>query len=338
MINRKTVSTIIQFVVFIGLAAILIVWQMQRMDASQQAEMFDSIRSARPWYIIPVFIVGAFSHYFRALRWRLLLEPLAIYPTRANTFFAVMIGYLVNSFLPRFGEVAKCTVLAKYERVPADKMVGTIVAERAFDVVCLLVIILFSVGLQFGIIGDFAMEEFEKLRAAKGNVLLFAAIGLVVIILAVALLYKRIKKTKIGHIIKGITDGVRSIMLLKRRGLFLLYTVGIWGSYLGMLLLGFACMPATEHLGPLAGLTVLAFGSIGMIITPGGIAAYPPIVAAILELYGINLQQGIAFGWVAWAAQTAVLIILGIIALILLPIYNRNRQHAQRAVDTTEDI
>lgn len=338
MINKKTVSVIIQMIIFIGLAVLLIVWQMGRMDAVQQQEMFASIRTANVWYILPVLVVGFFSHYFRALRWKLLLEPLSIHPSNANTMFAVMIGYLVNAFLPRFGEVAKCTVLAKYENVPADKMVGTIVAERAFDLVCLIVVIIISVGLQFNIIGSFAIEELKQLQAAKGHTLLYAGIACVVLILLLAVLYQRIKRTRIGHIIKGIGDGVKSIMHLKRRWLFFIYTIGIWGCYLAMLLLGFACMPATQHLGPMVGLTILAFGSIGMILTPGGIGAYPPIVAAILDLYGVNLQQGIAFGWVAWAAQTAVVLLLGVLSLIFLPLYNRTKHDAQAAVDTTEDL
>lgn len=338
MINKKTVSTILQLVIFIGLAVVLIIWQMRRMNAAEQAEMFAAVRSARLWYIFPVLVVGYFAHYFRALRWKLLLEPLDIRPSNANTLFAVMIGYLVNAFLPRFGEVAKCTVLAKYENVPADKMVGTIVAERAFDVVCLIVVIVCSVGFQVDVIGSYAAEKFQQLQAEKGHTLLYAGIGLVVFIALLALFYQRIKRTKVGHVIKGIGDGVKSIMHLKRRWLFFVYTVGIWSGYLGMLLLGFACMPATEHLGPMVGLTILAFGSIGMILTPGGIGAYPPIVAAILLLYGINQQQGSAFGWVAWSAQTIVVLVLGILSLILLPLYNRTKHNAQTAVDRTENI
>ena len=122
MIKRKTVSIILQIVIFIGLAIFLIYWQMGRMNAMEKESMFAAIRSANLWLLPPVIVVGFFSHYFRALRWNLLLEPLNIKPTKANTFFAVMIGYLVNSFLPRVGEVAKCTVLAKYEKVPADKL------------------------------------------------------------------------------------------------------------------------------------------------------------------------------------------------------------------------
>lgn len=338
MIKRKTVSIILQIVIFIGLAIFLIYWQMGRMNAMEKESMFAAIRSANLWLLPPVIVVGFFSHYFRALRWNLLLEPLNIKPTKANTFFAVMIGYLVNSFLPRVGEVAKCTVLAKYEKVPADKMVGTIVSERAFDLVCLLIVIFISIIFQVDVIGAWAGNLMDRMREEKGHTLLYVVIGIVLLIVLMPVLYRSIRKTKVGHAIKGIGDGVKSIMHMKRRWLFLAYTFGIWGGYMGMIILGFRSMPATAHLGPLVALTVLAFGSISMIITPGGFAAYPIFVGAILELYAVSNPEGTAFGWVAWIAQTAVIIVLGIISLILLPIYNRTTHDAQAAMDPAKNI
>ena len=335
--TKKTVFTILQVVIFTALAVFLIVWQMREMTDTERAEMFASIESVRPWFLVPVVIVGFCSHFFRALRWKLLLEPLDIRPTNANTFFAVMIGYLVNTVLPRFGEVAKCTVLAKYEKVPADKMVGTIVAERAWDLVCLLVIIFISIVFQVSLIGEYALSLWNKLQSGTGHTLLYITIAVTTILVLIILFYQRIKRTKVGRAIKGIGDGVKSIMKMKRRWLFLGYTFVIWGSYLFMILLGMWGMPATDDLGPLAAITILAFGSISIIITPGGIGAYPPIVGAILMLYGIKMVEGNAFGWVAWSAQTAVIILFGIISLILLPLYNRKPHDAQTGMDTTQN-
>jgi hypothetical protein len=104
--------------------------------------------------------------------------------------------------------------------------------------------------------------------------------------------------------------------------------------------LGFWAMPGTDDLLLLAALEVLIFGSIGMIVTPGGLGAYPALIAQILVFYSIDDADGKAFGWVSWLAQTGIVLILGIGALILLPIYNRHRptehhhHHAQAGVDT----
>lgn len=330
--NKKTLLTILQYVVFLGLGIAIIFYMMGQLSEQDKAEMMAAIKGVRLWMMVPIVIVGFLSHWFRALRWKLILEPLDIKPTTINTFFSVMIGYIANLALPRAGEVAKCTVLARYEKVPADKMIGTIVAERAFDVLCLGLITAFAFITQAGIIGDYAQDVFGKI-AAKTNVFIFVLVALVLMIAVLVMIYKRFKESKVGRFIKGLGDGVRSILQLKKRGMFLLYTALIWGCYWFLVMLGFWSMESTEHLGMLAALVVLIFGSIGMITTQGGIGAYPYLVGKILLFYGIDKAYGQAFGWVSWTVQTGIIILLGVLSLVLLPVYNRTPHNAQDTVD-----
>ena len=88
------------------------------------------------------------------------MEPLGYKPSNFNTFAAVMIGYLVNTGVPRLGEVVKCTILARYEKVRADRLVGTIVMERAVDVVCLVIVFIFALIFQGGFIGEHVAANF----------------------------------------------------------------------------------------------------------------------------------------------------------------------------------
>ena len=330
--NKKTLLTILQYVVFLGLGIAIIFYMMGQLSEQDKAEMMAAIKGVRLWMMVPIVIVGFLSHWFRALRWKLILEPLDIKPTTINTFFSVMIGYIANLALPRAGEVAKCTVLARYEKVPADKMIGTIVAERAFDVLCLGLITAFAFITQAGIIGDYAQDVFGKI-AAKTNVFIFVLVALVLMIVVLVMVYRRFKESKVGRFIKGLGDGVRSILQLKKRGMFLLYTALIWGCYWFLVMLGFWSMESTEHLGMLAALVVLIFGSIGMITTQGGIGAYPYLVGKILLFYGIDKAYGQAFGWVSWTVQTGIIILLGVLSLVVLPVYNRTPHNAQDTVD-----
>jgi uncharacterized protein (TIRG00374 family) len=338
--SKKTVSTILQLIIFLGLGVGLIVWRYNAMSIKEKTEMFEAFKHVRWIYGIPILIIGFCSHFFRALRWKLLLQPLQIFPSVPNITFSVLIGYLANTLVPRLGEVAKCTVLAKYEKVPADKLVGTIIAERAFDLVCLVIILFITLGLQYDIIYPFARDLYLKMFTdSSGNFIwlrIIVAVGIAVAgILAVVFLYRRIKSSRIGHIIKGIGEGLKAIGQVKNKGLFLLHTVLIWSMYTLAVIVGFYALPETEHITPLAGLAVITFGSVGMIATPGGIGAYPVIVAQVLLLYGISEGVGSAYGWVSWAAQTAIVLLLGLIALILLPIYNRNRDaQAQKGFST----
>jgi uncharacterized protein (TIRG00374 family) len=331
--TKKNKSTILQLILFLGVAVGLIVWRYNEMSEKDKTAMFSAFGHVRWIYLLPIFIISFLSHYFRSLRWKQLLEPLSIFPSTANTLFSVLIGYLVNTLVPRLGEVAKCTVLAKYEKVPVDKLVGTIIAERAFDTVCLLIIILLTLALQYDIIYPFASEIYHKaFFDATGNFIwmrITIAVGIVIIcIVALALLYKKIKKSKVGLIIKGIADGLKAIALVKNKWKFILNSILIWVCYTVAVVVSFMALPETENLPMLAGLSVICFGSIGMIVSPGGLVVYPEIVAKVLKLYGLGLGVGLAYGWVSWTVQTIIIIILGLIALLLLPIYNRTK-HAQ---------
>jgi len=327
---KKNFKTILQLIICFGTVAALIVWRYNAMTIQDKDAMFNAFKHVRWIYLIPIFVVAFFSHYFRALRWKQLLEPLSIYPSTVNTVLSVLIGYLGNAFVPRLGEVAKCTILAKYEKVPADKLVGTIIAERAFDMVSLIVVVFLTLALQYEIISPFASMVYHKMFFdATGHFIwlrILMAIALMVAgIVALVLLYRKIKDSKVGHIIKGIAEGLRAIAQVRNKWKFIVYSILIWTCYVGTAVIGFYAMPEMEHTPVLAGLAIISFGSIAMIVTPGGVGAFPVIIAQVLLLYGYNEGIGSAYGWVSWAAQTLVVVVLGLIALLFLPIYNRNR-------------
>lgn len=155
---KKTLLTIFQYIFFLSLG-ILFVWlTLKDVKQEQWQQIKLSIANAKHWLIAPVLVMMLLSHYSRALRWKILMEPLGYFPSTFNTWAAVMIGYLVNAGVPRLGEVVKCTILAKYENVRADKLVGTIVIERVIDVICLLIVFILALLFQGHIIGDYTLE------------------------------------------------------------------------------------------------------------------------------------------------------------------------------------
>jgi len=317
----------VQYGLFLGLGVLLVWWQASRITPEERTQIWVSLGEVRDraWLLVPVFFIGFFSHLFRALRWKLLLEPLDIRPSNINITSAVLIGYLANLLVPRMGEVARCTVLAKYERQPADKIIGTIVAERSFDLLCLGVIIVLAFLLQTQVISAYFDREMAAYLSKGPAIAIAAACGILLILLLV-FIYRKTKNSKVGHFIAGMADGVRAILRMRRSGLFLFHTFMIWLCYLLQIYVGFKSIVATESLSLLAAMAVLIFGSIGMIVTPGGLGAYPIAVQKILTVYGVEQAYGFAFGWVAWSAQTGTLLILGLIAFLVLPAYNRKYQ------------
>ena len=137
---KKKLLTALQYLLFLGFGIFLVWWSISKMDEKNWNECKEAMKSARYALFIPVFFILTASHISRAIRWKILMKPMGYNPTLLNTFFAVMIGYLANVAVPRLGEVLKCTILGKYEEVPPDKLVGTILVERAVDVFCLLLI------------------------------------------------------------------------------------------------------------------------------------------------------------------------------------------------------
>lgn len=164
-----------------------------------------------------------------------------------------------------------------------------------------------------------------------------AIIALGLFIVASIVIYRKNKETKFGRFMKEMNRGILSILHMKKRMQFMGYTVLIWLMYVLQIYIGLKSLPDTHHLTPFAALVVLVYGSVGMIVTPGGIGLYPFLVAQILGVYGTPDVPAQAFGWIAWVVQTALIIILGVVSLLFIHSYNRNRD-AKAALDTGQNI
>ena len=334
---NKSLLTILQYLFFLGLG-ILFVWlTVKDITPEQWNHIKYSLANARHWLIIPVIIMLLLAHYSRALRWKILMEPLGYAPSTFNTWAAVMIGYLVNAGVPRLGEVVKCTLLSRYEKVRADKLVGTIVMERAVDLVCLILLFIIALIFQGNIIGDFTAHLFGDLfKDDSGNVSYTRiAITIAAIVAFFIIVYFLLKKfghidavAKVKNVIRGIWHGLSSIRLIKHKGLFLLHTLLIWTFYLLSTTAGIYALHETEHLGLRGGLTTLAIGSVGMIATPGGIGAYPFLVEQLMLLYKVPEETGAALGWLLWSVQTVIVLAGGLIFSGLFSYYNKNKKSA----------
>jgi len=318
----------IGFFFLLGIA--LIWWSLHQIPSEEWTKFTLALKQSKLWIVFPVFIILALSHFLRALRWRLIMEPLGYQPSIANTYLAVLIGYLANLAIPRLGEVLKCTLLAKYEKVPAEKIVGTIVAERAFDVISLGIVFLLALGLQFNVI-EAGWNQLKSQTTApmtntnEGDWKLYLLIGVGIVLIALFfIIRKRIPSiiASVKNIISGIWEGVMSATKLKQHNLFFLYSFGIWFLYLLATYVGLYATAGTESSFATA-ISCLAYASIGMILTPGGIGAYAYFMAKVLELNGVDYTLGLANGTLQWFAQFLIVIVLGGISLIILPIINK---------------
>ncbi len=331
--KRKTVVTLLQLLIFTGLGGGIVWYMLSQMSGEDRRVMIAAIRQTDLLWMLPFFLLFVISHWARARRWMLMLDPMGIHPTTANTLSAVLVGYLVNLIPPRAGEVAKCTILARYEKMPADKMIGTIVAERSFDVICLVSIITAGIFWQGDALNDYLTGELRGRTPTSTSLLLGAGITALVVSLLIVV-YRRYKDSRVGRFIGGLGAGFVSIFRLRQKGHFLFFTFLIWAAYIGQVLVGFQAMEATRHLGMGAATMTLIFGSVAIIGMPGGIGLYPLLVGKLLHFgYGLTMPEASAFGWLSWVALTVATLICGIASLIFLPFYNRQPHDAQAPVD-----
>lgn len=327
--------TAFQYLFFLALGALFVWLSVKDITRADWQHIRFSLLHARHWLIVPVLAMLLLSHYLRALRWKILMEPLGYHPTIFNVFASVMIGYLVNAGVPRLGEVVKCTMLSKYEKIRVDKLVGTIVTERAIDMVSLIIVFIAALLFQGPIISNYVNTLVANFFTSEGGRFSFKKlfITLFAVVFFFLLLFILIRRfahigaiAKVKNILKGIAHGLLSIRYIKNKGAFLFHSVAIWMLYLLSTTIGIQALQETAHLGLGAGLTALAVGSIGMVITPGGIGAYPLFVANLMGLYGVPvLTIGMALGWLLWLVQTLIILIGGIIFSVLFSSYNKKR-------------
>lgn len=331
--NKKLLN-LVQYVVFLGLAVFLVWWSLVKIEHKDWLEIKGAWLRANYWLIIPVVISLLGAHLSRAVRWKILMQPMGYNPSITNTYLAVLVGYFANLLVPRLGEVLKCTILARYEKVPADKLVGTIVAERAFDLVCLVIVFAITFLSQVDIIGAYASEMLHKMMRSNHGMPGWMKIVIVLGGVVIGILLLKWVLTRFAHInivqkikivIKNIWHGLTSIRYLKNKGWFIFHTVLIWVLYLMSIRIGMYAMQETSSYGVRESFSVLSMGSVGMIATQGGVGAYPVLVQETMMLYGLTENMGKAFGWLLWLVQFFVVVVFGGVSLILLPLLNRKK-------------
>ncbi|MCC7245632.1 MAG: flippase-like domain-containing protein [Saprospiraceae bacterium] len=284
-------------------------------------------------WILAVLAAFTVSNMFRAWRWQMLMEPLGYQVRFSNAFLTILLGYFANLGLPRMGEVVRAGSLSRYENVPLEKVMGTLVIDRLMDFICLIIV----VGLAFLFEGKILLQFIESGRqgGSGGSSLLTHPLVLTAGALAVLggifllVFWKKLMELaifkKIASIAIGFRDGLRSVFQLRRPGLFLFFSGGIWLMFYLQCYFNLLAFPPTAQLSLGAALMVFVFGTLGFVIpSPGGMGTFHALAIAGLALYGIGGGDAFSYANIAFfAVQIFYNLVGGILALTLLPILNR---------------
>jgi uncharacterized membrane protein YbhN (UPF0104 family) len=235
----------------------------------------------------------------------------------------------MNMAFPRMGEISRCGVLARHEKISFTKLFGTVVAERLIDMISLLLLLLIVIFSQFGQMIRFLQHNPEiqdKLTSVFTSPLLI--FGFVAFVILAFIFRNAFKQTsifkKIVALLINFKEGFISIRSIKRKGWFWFHSAFIWFCYYLMLYSIFFAFDFTSNLNPIAGLTTFVFASFGMVApVQGGIGAWHFMAIEALSLYGVVYENGVIFAFVAHSSMTVMIILIGLISMLVLPFINR---------------
>lgn len=329
---QKQIKNILRLVLFFGIGIGLFYLVYRDVDFN---EVFVELKNINYWWFLLFFVLVILSNVSRTIRWQMLIKSYGGKAGFINTFLAVIIGYFANMALPRLGEVSRCAVISKYEKQALSKVLGTMVSERIFDVLMIILLTIIVIIFQNQVFLDF-LEGNPEIQANTLKLFKWEIIGAAILLFALSIIFiyhivkgrfdKYIVFKKLSDFLQNFWKGLFSIRKVKNIPLFIFHSIFIWFMYFLMIYVVFPAFEGFSDLGLMVALTVFVAASYGMIApTPGGIGAYHFMLSQTLILYGIPLEKALIFALVVHGMQTLAIIISGILALILLPVYNQHK-------------
>ena len=275
---------------------------------------------------------GITAQLFRGIRWRQTLEPVGERPRLSTCVNSIFLSYAASLVIPRIGEFTRCGVLSRCDGVSFPKALGTVVTERAIDTLLVMLITGLTLLAQMRIFGSFFQSTGTSLDSILRN---FSATGYIVtavcavaILVLLHFLLKRLAiYNKVKATLSGIWQGMISLRSVKNIPLFIILTLGIWGSYFLHYYLTFFCFEFTSGLGLMCGLATFVVGSIAVIVpTPNGAGPWHFAVKTMLLIYGataisgrrITADEALSFVLIVHTIQTMLVVLLGVAAWIMI--------------------
>jgi len=333
---RRKIIKAVNFLIFLAIGILLLYFAFKGVDFNS---LVDDLKSANYYWVLLSLLFAFIGYVSRAYRWKLLIEPLNYNPPVKNVFYALMLGYLANLAFPRIGEISRCGALTKSDKIPMDSLIGTVIIERAIDMVVLLFLLFVIFIAKLESFGLFIKENvFIPISKKFINTVDFSIyywlIIIVVVGASVGLFYyfrKRFKRVKIilkiRKIIRGVISGIKTVTKMRSRSAFLFHTVVIWLMYFLMTYVVIFSIPATQGLKPIDALFLLVIGGLGMSApVQGGIGAFHWIISSGLALYGISKAEGLVFATIQHESQLIFVVILGTFSVFTLFINSRRKR------------
>jgi uncharacterized protein (TIRG00374 family) len=302
-----------------GIVAITVFFTYLALRDVRYGETWAALKRSNYWWLFPTLAALAVHVVLRVFRWQLVFKP-DRRPPFDPTAKATLVGYLFNSILPaRAGEAARIVALNEYAGTSRAEATATVVVERVFDVLSLLVILFVMTPW---------LPHVSWLRSAA-LLALVLAIAFAVAIAVIAIYGERpvlfalrplarlpfLDRNRVEHMARNVVHGLESLRNFRHGLAVFLCTTLSWvvlGVGFWFLMLGFDL-----HLSVLAGLLVTVAIGLSFIVPspPAGVGIFEAAGLAALSSYGISKSHGLAYVLVLHVVNVLPLIAAGLLVL-----------------------
>lgn len=331
---KKTILTLVKTLLPLGIGVYLFWLFFSSMSEEHIASFKKALKEANYFWVFLAMLLEFISLWSRAVRWKYMLEPMGYQSPWKHRYHAMMIGYLANYTIPRAGEPTRAVMLFRSDGIPFAKSFGTIIAERAVDVIMLGLVTCLAMLIGYSDLMSIFSEIEQQLgggdtAGATGGIglkqIIYGVIISIIVLGLLAYFFSKKIREKLTQFVKGILNGVFAIFKTKNPWGFIAHTFLIWICWVLMFVVPFYSLSETSSI-PFTGMLIgFVVGSVGMSFTNGGIGVYPLLVGLVVSFYlqGDHPDDakglGNALGMIIWLGNTAIMILLGLISLALLP-------------------
>lgn len=321
------IKKILQILIPLLLAALLF-WVVYRdMDIATLSDVFK--KGLNYGWIILSVILSIISNIIRGLRWHSLMEPICPGVRKRTAILGVFVSYAVNLLFPRAGEVARSGIINKSDGFSFTKTLGTVITERVFDAVCLLILAVITILLQIGFFRGFFNENPASLHKIISLVTSPYIWGTLATLFLIVLLTKKKFRNagaylKIHTFILKLWEGMKTITSIRNPYVFIFYTLLIWLLYFLMFYIGKNFFPFEMQIGMLPMLSGFIMGTLGVLApVQGGIGAYHFMVIYTLMFFGVSEPEAGIFALIVHGLQTIISLVTGFFAWILVIYFDK---------------
>jgi uncharacterized protein (TIRG00374 family) len=298
---REILGYIISLIIGIS----LLIYTFRGVSVSEVANEFSNINY---FYLILFILIIFLGTFLRALRWKFMIVSFKEDVKLKNLFEATVVGYGVNVLLPRLGEIARSLYLGSSEKISRSSILGTIIVERVYD----LIFLLLSVFISIWLFGERLSEKYPWIYNSLYLGLFILVISFIALFLIIKFqskivlwvenflgLIKLNKLSRATEITSKVIDGFNSIKTKRNYFFTFLLSPILWftyafGSYIGLLALNMDKILPVDLSSGLIIMSITTFGI--MIPIPGSTGSYHAFCKSVLTMFlGFDVKISLAY-------------------------------------------